>query len=198
VDLFVDDGAVVYVNGRVIGRYNMPDGNVTYNTFASVSNNGDNVSFPVSKSYLKEGENVFAVEVHQCNATSSDLIMDFSLSFQIPPETGEKLIVETPVYATTLNSNLAMKAIYDLGEVGINELPKESKLADIRLYPTQFVDYLTVENAFHQNISVYDITGKKVYETIAASETEKISLGILPKGVYILSAGNKSFKIIKK
>jgi len=79
--ILFDDGAVIYFNGNAIGGVNMPTfGNINYDTFAA-SNSSDNAQvnayFPSND--LKNGTNVVAVEVHQNDATSSDISFDFQL-----------------------------------------------------------------------------------------------------------------------
>ncbi|NNF35632.1 MAG: metallophosphoesterase family protein [Saprospiraceae bacterium] len=84
VDITFDDGAVVYLNGNEVARKNMPSGSIGYGTFAS-SNSGDNAleTFSIFND-LVVGDNTIAVEVHQRNATSSDLSFDLSLTGHIP------------------------------------------------------------------------------------------------------------------
>ena len=81
--LLRDDGAVVYLNGVEILRSNMPGGTVSYTTVASTAIGGaDEVTFfqsSLSPSNLLAGTNVLAVEVHQANATSSDVSFDLEL-----------------------------------------------------------------------------------------------------------------------
>jgi hypothetical protein len=78
-----DDGAVAYLNGKEILRSNMAQGNVRYDTFASLTVGGDEESafqpFTIDPVLLVEGKNVIAVEVHQTNRTSSDISFDFEL-----------------------------------------------------------------------------------------------------------------------
>jgi len=72
----IDDGAVFYLNGNEIYRLGMPAGTVTSATFASRTA-GDAIAegpFEVPATGLRQGENVLAVEVHQVNATSSDIV----------------------------------------------------------------------------------------------------------------------------
>ena len=73
--LWADDGAIVYLNGTEILRVRMPAGAVTHQTYATtiVNNRGDWETFDVPLAALTDGANVLAVEVHQINATSSDL-----------------------------------------------------------------------------------------------------------------------------
>ena len=85
VKLLRDDGGVVYLNGVEIFRSNMPTGEVLYTTFAAANALAadETVTFystNVSPSLLLEGTNVLAAEVHQANATSSDLSFDAELS----------------------------------------------------------------------------------------------------------------------
>lgn len=82
----VDDGMIVYVNGKEAARYLMPSGTVTYNTFASTYANGnpDSGSLQLSASLFQMGENIIAIEVHNNNASSSDIYFDASLSIASP------------------------------------------------------------------------------------------------------------------
>ncbi|UJF31490.1 GH92 family glycosyl hydrolase [Paenibacillus hexagrammi] len=79
--LIRDDGAVVYVNGHEVIRTNMPAGHIEYSTFANatVGNERDRNVYSIDPSYLVEGTNVVTAEVHQVNATSSDIAFDFSM-----------------------------------------------------------------------------------------------------------------------
>lgn len=78
-----DDGAVVYINGAEVYRSNMPEGIITYSTLASSAISGGSESSFISTSinllFLKEGENVIAVEIHQDAPESSDISFDLSL-----------------------------------------------------------------------------------------------------------------------
>ena len=79
-----DDGVVVYLNGVEVFRNNMPGGSVQYNTYASSALGGvDETTFvdqPTGKENLVAGVNVMAVEIHQANATSSDISFDLRLT----------------------------------------------------------------------------------------------------------------------
>jgi hypothetical protein len=78
--LMVDDGAVVYLNGYEVARVNMPGGEITHDVPANVIVGTLDISHhEISSSLLLNGTNTLAVEVHQCNRTSSD--MRFDLEF---------------------------------------------------------------------------------------------------------------------
>jgi len=78
-----DDGYVAYINGVEVGRDQVAS--TEYSAFSSAVNLGEKdavFSFPAGT--LVEGENVIAVEVHQCNATSSDAWWNLALSYATP------------------------------------------------------------------------------------------------------------------
>jgi len=78
--LQVDDGAVIYLNGTEIVRHNMPAGTIDYKTLSNVIVHVlDSCSYDISKTYLNQGENTLAVQVHQSSAGSSDLAFDLYL-----------------------------------------------------------------------------------------------------------------------
>jgi hypothetical protein len=78
----IDDGAVFYLNGAEILRFNMDDGEITAATTAndSVSNAdySDVVTIPADQ--LVVGTNRLSVELHQRSATSSDVIFGAELT----------------------------------------------------------------------------------------------------------------------
>jgi hypothetical protein len=95
--LCCDDGAVVYLNGREVYRWNVPAGTVTYATRAVKAIGPDAAAertyrpFAVPHDALVEGENVVAVSVHQANRTSSDLAIDLELMALTTAEEADSL-----------------------------------------------------------------------------------------------------------
>ena len=81
----VDDGAVIYVNGTEIKRVNMPEGTIDANTRAS-SNVGLTtaknklVRITVPRKLLKDGVNRIAVESHANYAKASSVTFDLTAS----------------------------------------------------------------------------------------------------------------------
>jgi hypothetical protein len=80
----VDDGAIVYLNGKEIWRYNMPTGSVSNGTPAAsvivgtAETTWQQITLPVTG--LTTGVNQLAVQVHQSSASSSDLSLDVELA----------------------------------------------------------------------------------------------------------------------
>jgi len=79
--LIVDDGAIVYLNGVEVLRLGLPADPVAFDTFAnrSVGDAAYEGPFILPPGALVQGANVLAVEVHQVNATSSDVVFGLSL-----------------------------------------------------------------------------------------------------------------------
>ncbi|MGL4774113.1 MAG: metallophosphoesterase [Clostridium sp.] len=77
VYIHVDDGAVIYVNGKEAVRKGIPDGEVNYNTPGKFKQKEE--TFKVPTSFLVEGKNVIAAEVHQDSKDSSDLWFEMGI-----------------------------------------------------------------------------------------------------------------------
>jgi hypothetical protein len=79
-----DDGAVVYLNGHEIDRVVMPTGTITPTTLSPGHEavGYESRDWSPARQWLVAGTNVLAVEVHQADRTSSDLVFDLSLDVQ--------------------------------------------------------------------------------------------------------------------
>lgn len=82
----IDDGAVFYLNGNELLRYNMPEApvEITHNTEAvsAIGNAGLVGPVSVPASFLVNGRNVLAVEVHQRGQGSTDIVFGLRLYTQ--------------------------------------------------------------------------------------------------------------------
>ena len=76
INHIVDDGAVFYLNGVEVGRFNIADGIVNSLTLANPGV-GDATpdTFTIDASNLVLGSNRLSVEVHQTSANSSDIVL---------------------------------------------------------------------------------------------------------------------------
>ncbi|CAN5134833.1 hypothetical protein BH23VER1_BH23VER1_32050 [soil metagenome] len=76
----IDDGAVFYLNGSEVGRFNMAAGPVTPETLASTGV-GDAVllTLDIPPAALLTGANRLSVEVHQASLGSSDIVFGLRL-----------------------------------------------------------------------------------------------------------------------
>ena len=80
----IDDGAVVYLNGQELYRQNMPAGTVTTATFAATTVEATlQGPFVAPLGLLHMGQNTLAVEVHQINSASTDIVFGLSLDARV-------------------------------------------------------------------------------------------------------------------
>ena len=84
LDYLIDDGAVFYLNGVEIHRFNMPDGPIDANTLASQSvlNAVRTSDVVIPTDVLVRGTNRLSVEVHQSELTSNDIVFGVELSLR--------------------------------------------------------------------------------------------------------------------
>lgn len=82
LNYYADDGFVVYVNGTEAGRYNMPEGTISYETFANhyAYNNPDEGVLGLPASLFHKGDNTIAVELHNESLKSSDILWEASIT----------------------------------------------------------------------------------------------------------------------
>jgi hypothetical protein len=111
----VDDGAVVYVNGAEVARFNMPAGVVTYSTMAlaAVGNANYAGSFSIPSSALVAGQNLIAVEVHQTTVISNAgirVIPAAGYTFKWDGNDGDFLSPASPALAPA-NDGLASRGV---------------------------------------------------------------------------------------
>ncbi|MBP1669994.1 MAG: exported protein of unknown function, partial [Bacteroidetes bacterium] len=115
IGLLRDDGAVVYVNGKEIIRSNMTQGTINYQTTATSSINSDDESqyfeYTVDPAVFIAGTNVIAVEIHQYEATSSDISFDLELSIVVPDLSS--YLSTNSTYTATLNGPLVLTAVFE-------------------------------------------------------------------------------------
>ena len=128
IKIFVDDGAVVYLNGVEIGRYNMPQGVISYATYSITFNNGEYADFTVPAGMLNEGYNLLSVEVHQTNATSSDLIFNASVTALTVADSQNT----DQLLNGTITAPMKLKAIYE-------EDPTPDPLDNVRIFINEIV-----------------------------------------------------------
>lgn len=98
VEIMADGGAVVYVNGTEIGRDNMPAGTITFATASLNDGNPEGVfnSYSFDPAVLIDGTNIIAVESHNSNAASSDMVIDVRIETTgLNPSGGAIIIDET-------------------------------------------------------------------------------------------------------
>lgn len=75
-----DDGAAIFINGREVGRSNLSEGALGPDTMAveTIGFEAERAWTPivVPATFVSEGRNLLAIELHQASATSSDAYLD--------------------------------------------------------------------------------------------------------------------------
>ena len=146
----VDDGCIIYLNGEEIKNYNMPTGPISYSDYAItyVGNEVYSETITLDKSLLHAGTNTIAVEVHNNNATSSDLYwaVELSLLSQESRVEGRGGPLTLDSSLLTLDSSLKIEAYYEA-------IPDDSILAhqDIDPYAPIRINEISAGNTMYAN-----------------------------------------------
>lgn len=116
--LLREDGAIVYLNGQRLITSNMtlhPE-NLTYKSLskATISGSAEKlyVVYDIDPSLLRQGENVLAVEVHQCSASSSDVEFDLQLQVETLDEDAP-LLGSSPELSFQMAGDMSVCAVYE-------------------------------------------------------------------------------------
>jgi hypothetical protein len=93
LNAYIDDGAIIYVNGVEVARMNMK-GNAGYSTLAAYAeDNGNTLSvFDIPATSFVNGTNIIAVEVHQSAPNSSDLAFDLEMILRLQGTSGTAMM----------------------------------------------------------------------------------------------------------
>ena len=156
----VDDGFVVYVNGKEAGRYNMPDGNITFNSF-SVTYAGDTPltgTLELSSSLFKSGSNTIAVEIHNNSYTSSDQYWAAELLTSVGSRSDEVVSTEPVINLTDDNEKLSLVACF-------SPISDEAKgITPIRINEVSAANGIYINEYFKRNdwVELYNTTDKPV------------------------------------
>ena len=139
----VDDGMVIYVNGKEAARYLMPDGTISYSTYATSHANGnpDQGILTLDASLFKKGTNVIAVEVHNNNGTSSDIYFSGELTQATTSSSAENIVCEDMEYALPQGSH-TLVALY--------EPLTEEEMAEHAMRPVR-INELSADNSIYVN-----------------------------------------------
>jgi hypothetical protein len=131
----VDDGFIVWLNGVPMGRYNMPEGEPTRSTppLSAIEPTLATISITNNlASALVAGENVLAIQVFNAGSTSSDLFFDASLESDVD-EKAPVVIDMTPAAGSIVQELKSIDIVFDDAVQGveaadllINSLPASS------------------------------------------------------------------------
>ena len=195
----VDDGMVVYINGTEAGRYLMPNGTISYNSYASTyaNNNPDNGTLTLPSSLFKKGTNVIAIEVHNNNSTSTDIYFDAEL--QRIYATGDESIVCQDKEYELPSGNAQLTALYapltqEETHVNNNPIRINELSADNSIYVNEYYkknDWIELYNTTDKTIDIAGLYLSDDIENPTKYQIEKVegnSTLIEPYGHFIIWA----------
>lgn len=111
-----DDGFVVYVNGVEAGRVLMNAGTPSYSTYSTAYvSDPEQGTILIPANLLHQGDNVIAVELHNCSGTSSDIWWDASLARLYDGDNGNLLCAE-PDYTLTATDDVTIRALFEVDD----------------------------------------------------------------------------------
>ena len=199
MDYQVDDGFVVYVNGSEAGRVNMPSGTISYNTYSSTYAGDEPITgtLDLPARYFQNGTNLIAVEVHNNNATSSDLFWAASLNTTIDAVNEEfistEAIIDLPsdnyVGLTACFSPLSEEERLQQGitPVRINEVSASNNISVNEYWKRN--DWVELYNTTNQPI---DVEGMYLTDNVdkphkyKISKNESLAQTIIPPHGYLI------------
>ena len=172
-----DDGYIAYINGVEVKRDQVAS--TDYSAFSTATNMGEkNDTFTFPAGTLVEGENVIAVEVHQCNASSTDVWWNLALSYAQAVNVAGGLAV--PVEGLTITMRVlsqsgewrALSTVNVRGEMPQADVTDGLRLAEAltaALDGNDTLDYLIVTNVAAGEIH---LDGVKIVAWNAKKNTE--------------------------
>lgn len=141
MEIQYDDGALVYLNGVLQGRFNMPGGIVDFDTPALEGQVGAEetawIPLTLNPADVLEGANVVAIELHQASSESSDLSFDFSLTARKPAGALPQIPITetTTVTARALEGNQWSGPAKQIYLVGTAASPDNLVVSELNYHP---------------------------------------------------------------
>lgn len=158
----VDDGFIVYINGREAARYNMPTGTINFNTYSSTYAKGNPDAGTIALPYhlLKKGNNIIAVEVHNNSGSSSDIVWDAALESDINAINNDNYYATTKeiIVSEELNNIIACYEPQDDNQL------KEQGIHPVRINEVSASNSIYINDYFKKNdwIELYNTTSKDI------------------------------------
>ncbi len=179
INFTIDDGAIIYINGKEAGRYNMPSGTVTYDTYSTTyaPNNPDQGTLTFPGSLFRKGNNVVAVEVHNNSATSTDIMWDAEMGGVSASENFYSTDAEItmPTNAFSLTASFEELSEAEREQAGINPV----RINEVSAANSTFVneygkknDWVELYNTTNEDI---DIEGWYLSDNLAKPTKYQIS-----------------------
>jgi hypothetical protein len=180
---WIDDGAIIYLNGRIVQRVRMTSGSYNHFTFATGTppNNSDAAEevFTWAGTNVVAGTNVLAAEVHQNTAGSSDIVWGMSLDAIIPLSARPPTITNHPVSRVATNGT---NVSFTVGASGTGPL-RYQWLHQGTNVPGATATTLNLTNIQRRHAGIYTVRVTNNYDTVYSSNA---TLTVLVPPVQVL------------
>jgi len=142
--VYVDDGAMVWINGERVGLYHVEDTELTFDDLAfnhDTSGYEERILLGASQ-YLNEGENTIAIHALNSSITSSDFSIDAEL---IIPAAGEGGGVPSPGERNGVFNTNAAPQLRQLSQSVLQPTSGEDVVISIKATDPDLVDTVTLD-----------------------------------------------------
>ncbi len=123
--LYRDDGAIVYINGQEVYTSNISSGAGYMTTASSATDDGNTAqvfNLTLCNSFLVEGSNTIAVEIHQTSNTSSDMSFNLGLVANPGATGGTPVLTRNPYLQMGRETAITIRWRTDIACIGRVEL----------------------------------------------------------------------------
>lgn len=196
--IMYDDGAAVYLNGKELARYNLPnDKELKYDVATPSYIDDQEADLKIKNSNLKMGDNVLAIEVHQIDRASSDLTMWVTGTARMLSNYYNKesyTVTPTGAFTGTLSVN---------DKTSVETIFPCHVTDDPIFYPNPTENIVHIKGCKEKAmVTVLNQLGQMFIMQYVDSEEDVIDLSKLAQGTYIINvtSGNNHFvgKVIKR
>jgi hypothetical protein len=162
----VDDGAIIYLNGKEMGRIRFTTGTAAnYGNYANASAPGSGGDATLetwlwSSANLLVGTNVLAVEVHQNSSSSTDICWGMSLNARIPVYNQAPNITNQPV---SVRLPVGANATFQVDASGTAPFSYQWQMNGENIVGAQYRT-LVVTNVNRANIGYYMVTVRNSFD----------------------------------
>lgn len=180
-NLYLSDGAVLYLNGAEVKRVRMPDGPIGYGTTATggPAAPGQAESFTLPANALVTGANVLEAEVHQAAGTPAELAFGLKLEAtdSLPP------VIEDPTQPIDRTVTEGEATAFGVGAVtGTTPLAyqwfKDDAPIEGATEPTLTIPVVLVTDAGGYRVEITNATGAKAVSRTAQLTTTAVAVSL--------------------
>ncbi|MBN2513014.1 MAG: lamin tail domain-containing protein, partial [Sedimentisphaerales bacterium] len=119
LQVYVDDGCIIWINGHEVSRPHCPTGQIAYNQAIAYNHDAgsyEEVVLTVPYDYLIHGTNVIAVQAIQSSTSSSDFSIDVSVAAELAAQPGPEPFYEESYAFRVTPGKYEIDAVWESAE----------------------------------------------------------------------------------